>query len=117
MSDATRASYLKRVYGITLEQYACMLDHQQGACWICGWQWREGKRRLAVDHDHKSNIVRGLLCYRCNKGIGVFRDNASTLKRASEYLQQPWAQRNWVTPPRKSRRYRKVYHNGMSSLG
>jgi hypothetical protein len=106
MSTA-RDQYLRKTYNITSEQYESMLESQHGACWICGWKPHTNSRRLAVDHDHKLLVVRGLLCYRCNKGLGVFRDNSVSLQRASEYLQQPWLERGYKVPGNRKRKRRK----------
>lgn len=61
-----------------------MLATQGGRCAIC----RElpGRKALHVDHDHASGRVRGLLCFRCNAGLGNFRDDPGTLKAALSYL-------------------------------
>lgn len=59
-----RERTLKR-YGITPRQYARMLEMQGGRCAIC--RKRPKTRRLAVDHDHQTKRVRGLLCMRCNR--------------------------------------------------
>ncbi len=70
--------FFKR-YGITVEQYDAMLRQQNGLCAICG---RAPKRfRLAVDHDHETGEIRGLLCTRCNLGLGWFRDDPSFFPR------------------------------------
>lgn len=74
-----------RKYGLTPESYAQLLDKQGGVCAICSKQ-EEGKR-LAVDHDHESGKVRGLLCGQCNTGLGKFYDNVDTLSKAILYLQ------------------------------
>jgi len=57
---------------------------QSGRCAICGDP--PGKRGLHLDHDHLTGIVRGLLCHRCNFGIGLFRDSEELLMRAITYL-------------------------------
>ena len=62
-----RAGALKRRYGITPEQYDKMLERQGGGCAVCGKAPKPGARRLAVDHDHSTKVVRGLLCFTCNK--------------------------------------------------
>lgn len=111
-TDAKRDQYLKRVYNITLQQYEQMLQEQHGKCWICGWAWRVGKRRLAVDHSHSTGVVRGLLCYRCNKGLGVFQDRVDALSQAVKYLQHPWGMRGWVTTY-KRKRWRRSGRRGM----
>jgi len=70
-----RDGLLKRKYGITLEQYEAMHRKQGGVCAICGQtetalHVRGGAKRLAVDHDAITGVVRGLLCQRCNLNIG-----------------------------------------------
>jgi hypothetical protein len=81
----TRKSRLKRSYKLTPEGYEQMLENQSGGCAICGDKCSSG-RRLAVDHDHNTQKVRGLLCGACNRGIGLLKDDPSLAKKASEYL-------------------------------
>ncbi len=71
-------------YGLTPDGYKSLFNAQNGKCWICGKP--PGKRRLAVDHDHATGTVRGLLCHNCNIGLGNFHDNTAHLLRAVEYL-------------------------------
>lgn len=71
-------------YGLTVEAYGAMLKGQNGVCKIC----RElpDKKQLAVDHCHKTNQIRGLLCSRCNTALGLFRDSTVLMKSAIDYL-------------------------------
>lgn len=64
-----RDQQLQNRYGITIEQYEELLDVQGGVCAICKQLCASGKD-LAVDHDHDTGVVRGLLCMNCNIGIG-----------------------------------------------
>ncbi len=75
-------------YGLTPQQYNEMLEQQNFKCKICGAEKSGSKRadRLFVDHCHKTNKVRGLLCQHCNMSLGGFRDNPDLLQRASQYL-------------------------------
>lgn len=75
---------LKRTYGITLEDYNRMRERQNGVCKICK-KPPNGKRPLAVDHDHKTGVIRGLLCYGCNRALHVL-DSGSLLEEAKAYL-------------------------------
>jgi hypothetical protein len=70
-------------YGITLEEYNRLFVVQNGQCAICG---NPQEKSLDVDHCHKTNKVRGLLCRKCNLGIGFMQDNPEICKKASEYL-------------------------------
>lgn len=63
-------SHLKDTFEITLEQYDQILDSQGGVCAICGGINQDG-RRLAVDHNHKTEKIRGLLCGVCNTRLGI----------------------------------------------
>lgn len=58
---------LKKVYGLTVEQYAELLAAQDGMCAVCGN--KPGKWRLAVEHSHITNTIRGLLCMGCNRQL------------------------------------------------
>lgn len=82
-----RKSKLKLQYGLSLEQYDAMLEAQGQACAICKSK-TPGQRtkHFHVDHCHSTGKVRGLLCHKCNRGIGLFRDNPDLLNRASAYL-------------------------------
>jgi hypothetical protein len=74
----------ERAYGITHDEYETLLEVQGGACAICGNG--EQKRALAVDHDHQTGTIRGLLCDRCNPMLGYAQDNAAILQAAITYL-------------------------------
>jgi hypothetical protein len=82
---ADREGYLKRKYGLTLEQYDAMLEAQNGVCAICG-EARPEERTLHVDHDHVTGVIRGLLCFRCNNALGDFREEYELFRRAADYL-------------------------------
>lgn len=75
--------YLRTEYGLTLVQYNAIRTKQRNRCAICR---KSQKKRLAVDHDHKTGRVRGLLCERCNHGLGHFKDNKALLAKAIKYL-------------------------------
>jgi hypothetical protein len=81
---AARKHQLSR-YGVTEEQYAQMIEAQRGLCAICE-QPNTNDRQLAVDHDHSTGAVRGLLCTGCNASLGRFHDSTHILRRAVDYL-------------------------------
>lgn len=85
LSDLPRVSRYKYLYGITIKDYADILIEQEGACAICG---KIPENRLCVDHDHNSGKVRGLLCNKCNLGLGYFGDDLAIIMNAVIYLQQ-----------------------------
>lgn len=83
-----RADLMKH-YGLTVEEFEQLLKSQGGVCAICGGPQRsKGRRRLDVDHDHETEVIRGLLCSGCNAGIAMFRHNIDLLIKAANYLVQ-----------------------------
>jgi len=98
-ADKARNAHLQRNYGITLDQYQEMLRQQNGLCAICGRlpgetrpdqgraQGRPVRPLLAVDHDHATGKVRGLLCLPCNRGIGFLEDSIEIVRSALKYLE------------------------------
>jgi hypothetical protein len=81
---ANRKSYLKRKYGISVEEYERMLERQNGRCAVCR-QPPTGVS-LHVDHDHESGRIRGLLCFTCNNSLGDMKDSEDRLAAAIDYL-------------------------------
>ena len=76
---------LKRTYGISLDDYESLLKSQGNVCKICKTE-RSGKY-LAVDHDHRTGKIRGILCENCNRGLGMFKDGPNLLRAAIQYLE------------------------------
>ena len=94
----SRNTQLIYKFGITLKEYNRMVQSQGGVCAICGGV-NDTRRRgthngkniatsLAVDHNHKTGKVRGLLCSTCNTSIGSFKDDPVLLKKAIHYLEE-----------------------------
>ena len=81
-----RKHRLKTKYNITIEQYNFMLEKQNGCCNICKKHQDELKNILAVDHDHATGKIRGLLCMKCNRALGAYNDNIDILLNAIEHL-------------------------------
>lgn len=77
-----RDAELKYKYGIDSGSYDTLRSEQDNKCVICGIE----KDVLCVDHNHKTGAIRGLLCFNCNKGLGMFRDSSECLIRAAKYI-------------------------------
>jgi hypothetical protein len=74
-------------YGLTHEQFMALLESQQNKCRICAKEIYESKKPMAVvDHCHRTNNVRGLLCQKCNTAIGLLGDDPTLLTLALRYL-------------------------------
>jgi len=91
--DANKERYrenkLKRLYNLNLNDYEKMLQEQKSCCAICSAKVEEERDKvLVVDHNHLTGNVRGLLCHKCNTGLGLFRDNEAYLLKAVEYLRK-----------------------------
>lgn len=83
-----RERNLKKSFGMNLEDYDSLLEKQGGSCAICGIKRCESGRNFAVDHEHLSGRIRGLLCKHCNTALGQFKDNPTALLKAVEYLKR-----------------------------
>lgn len=84
--EAQRITGLKKKYDITVEDYDRMVEEQNGVCWICGKAETTNDGTLHVDHNDESGKVRGLLCGKCNRAIGLLDHSQELLDRAIEYL-------------------------------
>ena len=88
-----RKHHLKKRYNITQQDYETKLASQNHQCAVCGkhesLNTRGGKLDpLHIDHCHKTNKIRDLLCYQCNSGLGQFKDDIETLQKAIDYLRK-----------------------------
>ena len=83
------ASHVKRNYGITIKEFDMQVHVQKNRCAICSTEFIHDAMttKPVVDHDHETGKVRGLLCRKCNQGIGNFGENREVMKRAIEYVQ------------------------------
>jgi len=72
-------------YGLTPEEVEDLFEDFGYMCGICGC-----KGRLVIDHCHKTNKVRGVLCHRCNVSIGALGDSVEGLEKAISYLKAGW---------------------------
>jgi len=69
-ADASYLIKVKQRYRLSAADYYALLELQEGRCAICQTHVDRLPRRLDVDHDHKTGVVRGLLCHPCNVGLG-----------------------------------------------
>lgn len=95
ISEIERNSHIKRTYGLSKEDFMSIISSQGNSCGICRIPFsvmsfiKEGRKiRTAVDHDHDTGKVRGILCATCNLGIGFFGDNEEHLQMAIDYLRR-----------------------------
>ena len=109
---AANFKHTLRKFGMSLDDYETLLEKQGGVCVICQKpetaksRLDHKPRRLAIDHDHKTGRVRGLLCMRCNNRLGWFeKDDSSWIESADRYLKgatplHPRLERSkvWVAP-------------------
>jgi len=79
-----REDNLKYAFGLTLGQYNEMLKEQGGSCAVC--EQKPTTIRLAVDHDHVTGTIRGLLCIGCNTTVGKLRDSPELVEKLRRYL-------------------------------
>lgn len=86
--DSAHEKRVQKVYGLGPGDYERIFNHQFGSCYICT-RAKGVARKLAVDHDHKTGLVRGLLCGPCNKILGHLRDDPVMAYRVVNYLLQP----------------------------
>jgi hypothetical protein len=76
-----------RKYGITVDEFNTLFEHQGGKCAVCGYSDMTQKKMFPhVDHDHETGKVRGLLCSNCNMAIGKMKDSPELLLKAAEYI-------------------------------
>jgi len=80
-------SHMKREYNLTKEEYFLMLESQNNKCKICNNIF-ETSVKTHIDHDHFTGKVRGILCQKCNHGLGMFNDNIQLFYNAIHYLEQ-----------------------------
>jgi hypothetical protein len=97
---------LRRLYGITVADYERLLARRKSRCAICR---KTSRRRLQVDHCHRSGAIRRLLCRRCNLGLGHFDDDVRLLRCAAAYLGAP------LTPPARPEEARQPQRQAQSA--
>ena len=85
--DKYRDTYLKRFYGLSLEEYNNMTEQQNGLCYVCN-QPPKGGKRLAVDHCHSTGAVRRLLCGNCNTTLGLVNEDINIMNKLIKYIEE-----------------------------
>ena len=86
-------SLIKRLYGLTEKDYLDLYNKQSGLCRVCSIFLynpfdRQDGDRPQLDHCHKTNKVRGILCQTCNTGLGSFKDDPKLLRQGADYLEE-----------------------------
>lgn len=82
-----RYQHLRDMFGMSPEDYEKLIEEQNNQCKICGKNGKDCRYKvLVVDHCHATGKIRGLLCDRCNIGLGKFKDNLALLDSAAKYL-------------------------------
>lgn len=100
-SSKSREGHLRRTYGISTEQYDGLLAKAGGGCHLCGKTPEENGKALAVDHNHKTGEIRGVLCAYCNHRVIGRHVDGDLLRRMAVYVEQTTG---WFVPPKKKRR-------------
>ena len=83
-----RSDKFRKWSRITIEEYNILLKKQKGKCAICKIDKDPIGRKFAVDHQHKSGKIRGLLCGNCNRGIGLLQDDPKIILQAFKYVEK-----------------------------
>jgi uncharacterized protein YlaI len=114
MKDKAREGHLRRTYGISLEQYQELFDKQEGRCPVCMRHQDELKVRLAVDHNHKTKEIRGLMCQTCNHRVVGRHTDSSLLRRVADYLERTTG---WFVPDKTKKKRRRRDRKKISPKG
>lgn len=86
--DRVKNHNLKKEYGLTIEGYNSMLRGQKGKCAICSASKNNDGKKLYVDHCHETGRIRGLLCRKCNTGLGLLGDRLKDILKVKTYLER-----------------------------
>lgn len=88
LAESRRKYELRSKFNMSVDDYFEMYEEQDGRCKICYDRQHSYRAHLAIDHCHKTGIIRGLLCNSCNVGIGNLKDSPKVLKRAIAYIKK-----------------------------
>ena len=86
-SQKIREIYFKRKYNLSYEDWLVMWESQNEKCAVCGNLFKKPSD-ACVDHDHRTNKIRGLLCFKCNAAIGLLNDDPELTIKLTEYLME-----------------------------
>lgn len=90
--ESTRRKIMFKKYGWTLEFFQSVLERNGNRCQICKLEFDGStKNQPNIDHDHKTGMVRGVLCRSCNTGIGHLKDSPDIMRSAIDYLDKAFA--------------------------
>lgn len=88
--EKIRDTKLKQAYGVGTEYFVAKLTEQNGVCAGCGQnrkvKWKGKEVQMALDHNHETLEPRGVLCIKCNRGLGLLEENPATMTNLIEYL-------------------------------
>lgn len=87
--EKAKDARLRREFHTTLAEYTTIGTFQKGRCGMCKRPASDFQNGLALDHNHKTGLVRGLLCHICNRMLGKFRDEDALLLAGAEYVTNP----------------------------
>jgi Recombination endonuclease VII len=93
-ADYYRNKQYVRLYGIGIPEFDSLLASQKGLCAICESSNPKGKGRFCLDHDHRTNRIRGALCYPCNSALATLGDTVEHLQKALKYVQSTTEREN-----------------------
>lgn len=96
--ETRRKSHLRRKFDISLEQYSELLKKQNNCCAVCERHVSEFNKELAVDHNHQTGEIRGLLCTNCNYRLVAKHTNGELLRKIADYVEQGTG---WFVPKKK----------------
>jgi hypothetical protein len=94
-SDQEKFRRVKHRYGISQAEFKAILKKQNEACALCDKPLKLKSKSVHIDHCHNSKVVRGVLCAKCNVGIGRFGDNTEGVLRALAYLERTDPEPTW----------------------
>lgn len=100
-AETSWIGHIRRTYGISQQQYLELFEKQNGCCAACLRHQDLFKFRMAVDHNHKTGEVRGLLCTPCNHRVVGRHTDGALLRRMADYVESGTG---WFVPPKPKRR-------------